>query len=403
MATDYVIPLTPSQNSTFAIFINGVQYILAFQYANAIDGDGVQEAGWQLDLMDQNNSPLILGIPLVTGANLLAQFAYLGLGFAMFCYTAGNPSAPPTFNNLGGAAQVVVEFSAFRVRFHVEQKSVQAPGLAVITVTNLKDSTAKTLLPEFLDVSLSAGYQGNLGTIFKGTTRQTRIGQETPTDTYCEIHAADERGYNWGVINKTHAAGSTAEDHWKSIAQVLQPYGVTLGYYPQQLLASLKYPRAVTLYGNVYHQARMIAQSLGCTWSIQRGVLQMVQANEAIPGNVVVMNAQTGMIGKPEQSQVGIAVRALINPTVGVNTILQLNNADIQTATLNQTNTGQAQNTLIPSTDADGQYKVMKMTWDGDTRGEPWYMDMVCLAASGSGYQPVSTTSSAAENDYVGP
>ncbi len=110
MATDYVIPLTPSQNSTFAIFINGVQYILAFQYANAIDGDGVQEAGWQLDLMDQNNSPLILGIPLVTGANLLAQFAYLGLGFAMFCYTAGNPSAPPTFNNLGGAAQVVVEF-----------------------------------------------------------------------------------------------------------------------------------------------------------------------------------------------------------------------------------------------------------------------------------------------------
>lgn len=294
------------------------------------------------------------------------------------------------------------DFSAFRFRFHVEQRSVQAPGLAVITITNLSDATAKTLLPEFLPVSLSAGYRGNVGTIFKGTTRQTRIGQETPTETYAEIHAADERGYNWGVINKTHAAGSTAEDHWKSIGEALKPYGVTMGYYPQQLLSAIKYPRAVPLYGNIYHQARMIAQTVKCTWSIQQSVLQMVEANASVPGGAVVMNARTGMIGKPEQSAVGIAVRALINPQIGVNTVLQLNNADIQQAVLNQTNTGAAQNTLIPSLAADGKYKVMKIVWDGDTRGQEWYMDMTCLASDGSGFVPPSTTSSGALNDYIG-
>lgn len=296
-----------------------------------------------------------------------------------------------------------VDLSAFRIRFHVEQKSVQAPGLAVITVTNLKDSTAKQFLPEFTPVTLSAGYQGNVGTIFKGTSRQTRLGQETPTDTYMECHAADERGYNWGVINKTHAAGSTMEDHWKSIQQAMAPYGVTMGYYPQQLLAAIKFPRAVVLYGNARDQARIIAQATGCTWSVQRGQLQLVQANDSVPGSAVVMNARTGMVGKPEQSQVGIAVRALINPQVGVNTILQLNNGDIQQQVLNQNNTGQAENSMIPSLASDGKYKVMKMSWDGDTRGESWYMDMVCLAANGAGFSPLSTSSAAALNDYIGP
>lgn len=33
--------------------------------------------------MDSGGADLIKGIPLITGADLLAQYAYLGLGFAL--------------------------------------------------------------------------------------------------------------------------------------------------------------------------------------------------------------------------------------------------------------------------------------------------------------------------------
>ncbi|HDS4945079.1 TPA: hypothetical protein QHY57_005346, partial [Klebsiella pneumoniae subsp. ozaenae] len=41
-------------------------------------------AFWCLDIMDSTGADLIKGIPLITGANLLAQYRYLGLGFSLY-------------------------------------------------------------------------------------------------------------------------------------------------------------------------------------------------------------------------------------------------------------------------------------------------------------------------------
>jgi hypothetical protein len=40
-------------------------------------------AFWCLDIMDSTGADLIKGIPLITGADLLAQYRYLGLGFSL--------------------------------------------------------------------------------------------------------------------------------------------------------------------------------------------------------------------------------------------------------------------------------------------------------------------------------
>jgi hypothetical protein len=41
-------------------------------------------AFWCLDIMDSSGADLIKGIPLITGADLLAQYRYLGLGFSLY-------------------------------------------------------------------------------------------------------------------------------------------------------------------------------------------------------------------------------------------------------------------------------------------------------------------------------
>ena len=56
---------------------------------------------WVIDIADSNGNPILSGIPLVTGVNLLGQFGYLNFGGQLVAQTENDPSAVPTFTNLG--------------------------------------------------------------------------------------------------------------------------------------------------------------------------------------------------------------------------------------------------------------------------------------------------------------
>jgi hypothetical protein len=94
----FEIPLVPSPQR-FAVQLGGTGYSLTFQFRNA----GLPEAGgtWVVDIGDSLGNPLVCGIPLVTGADLLAQYAYLNFGGALVVTSDGDPDAVPTFDNLG--------------------------------------------------------------------------------------------------------------------------------------------------------------------------------------------------------------------------------------------------------------------------------------------------------------
>lgn len=97
MSTIYKIPLTP-EAQIFKITLSGTDYWLTLTYANTTEG------GWILDIADANQDPLVVGIPLVTGADLLAQYAYLGFAGRLIVQTTFNPDAVPTYQNLGSEA-----------------------------------------------------------------------------------------------------------------------------------------------------------------------------------------------------------------------------------------------------------------------------------------------------------
>lgn len=78
-----------------------VQYRMVLQYRAAPLG------GWVMDLYDGLGNPLLCGTPLVTGADLLAQFAYLGLGGGIGIYSDGVPDAVPSFDNLGSGSHMI--------------------------------------------------------------------------------------------------------------------------------------------------------------------------------------------------------------------------------------------------------------------------------------------------------
>ncbi len=87
------IPLTAVPQS-FSISLNSVIYNLTIVW-------NTQSTSWTLDIADVNSNPILQGIPLITGADLLEQYAYAGIGGSLYVQSDGDQTAVPTFSNLG--------------------------------------------------------------------------------------------------------------------------------------------------------------------------------------------------------------------------------------------------------------------------------------------------------------
>lgn len=92
--TTYEIPLS-AQSQTLQVNLGGAFYRLALTWRDTA-------GGWFLDISDAGGNPLIGGMPLVTGANLLEQFAHIGIPGQLWVQSDGNaPDALPAYENLG--------------------------------------------------------------------------------------------------------------------------------------------------------------------------------------------------------------------------------------------------------------------------------------------------------------
>ena len=94
MPSLFEIPITPSTAQKFAVTLNTVTYNFQLRWCDP-------SQCWILDISDIADTPIVLGIPLVTGTDLLEQYAYLGFVGGLFVYTDFSPDTVPDFNSLG--------------------------------------------------------------------------------------------------------------------------------------------------------------------------------------------------------------------------------------------------------------------------------------------------------------
>jgi hypothetical protein len=275
-----------------------------------------------------------------------------------------------------------LDLSSLRITFRVERGDLQTPNSARIRVYNVSDSTACRIESEFTRVVLQAGYKGSYGIIFDGSIVQPKRGRESPTDTFMDIVAADgDAAYNFAVVNTTLAAGSVPADHVKVCTTAMSGYGVTAGY--QSDLGGNPLPRGKVMFGMARDYLATVAKTTQTLWSIQDGKLQIVPETSYVPGEVPVINAKSGMIGMPEQTQNGITVRMLLNPSIKIGRLIKLDNSSIQKYEYSLSTSQQAENqntALQNQINGDGLYYVMTSEIWGDTRGNDWYTQVVCLS-----------------------
>lgn len=293
-----------------------------------------------------------------------------------------------------------IDLSELHIQFQVNASDVETPNNAAIRVFNLSDETAGAIMrlpAEFGSVLLGAGYQ-DTGPIqiFKGSIKQVRRGRINPTDTYVDIFAADgDMAYNQSIV----AQSAKNVDTSKQIAITLQAMSrngvnsavapginLTAGQAPVPAASSnvtlgAVLPRGKVLFGLARSVLRDLAKTNNWTWTINGGVLTFISQTGYQAGEAVVLTSKTGMIGLPQQTDNGISVVCLLNAKIQSGALLQINNKSIQTAIVGPAFT--AINNL-PSLNADGYYKAIVVEHEGDTRGDPWYTKIICLAVDPS-------------------
>lgn len=91
--TTYEIPFSP-QPQSFTIALNGGSYRLTTRWCAPM-------LAWTLDIADADNVPMVQGLPLVTGTDILKQLAYLGIKGSIRVQSSGEITKVPGLAELG--------------------------------------------------------------------------------------------------------------------------------------------------------------------------------------------------------------------------------------------------------------------------------------------------------------
>lgn len=291
-----------------------------------------------------------------------------------------------------------LDLSALRIKFRVLAMDADRTPAAVITVFNLKDQTASQIQKEFTFVRLQAGYEsGNFGIIFQGTIKQVRRGRMDAKDSFVEILASDGDFWrSFGMMNKTVAAGSTIQQRADAIVTAANQMGdaannLDAGATTIPLKAGTggTLPRGRVMFGLSSYHLTNIAESGQSSWFVQDGKLNIVTRTGYLPGEIVVLNAQTGMIGVPEATEQGIQFTSLLNPQIRLGRRVQIANKDLKSAINTTTIREQgfprfSDINFAATVTNDGVYRTLLAEHFGDTRGNEWFTRGTCLAIDAS-------------------
>jgi hypothetical protein len=270
-----------------------------------------------------------------------------------------------------------------RMTFEITMKDISTPNVARIGIFNLTDASTNPAFYVGKRVKVSAGYvTGNSYILFDGEIIQSRNLRADVTDKVLAILATDKGdARNYAVVNKTLSAGHTHNDRVMACFEPMKALGVALGYIDTAALSKTKFPRGAALFGNAKDVLRQTCMATRTSWSIQQGKLQVLANDKALPGGEIVLNSRTGLVGMPVQTIQGIEGVCLLNGNMVPGCVVRIDQKSIQQAEFDPSVTGDPNNKLLNQYGiaADGRYKVFYVGHVGDSRGEPFFTNFVCV------------------------
>lgn len=254
------------------------------------------------------------------------------------------------------------QFSDLDVVFSVKKNLKATPNTCDLKIYNLsKDSRSALETIQDKDttpVQIEAGYVNATSIIFLGDLRRVDSGYQDGPDIVTVLSSGDgEKKHRTARVNisvkpqtSTHAV----------LTQVVKALGVSEGNLADAAnklsFASIgsMFSEGTVLSGSASREMDRICKSVGLTYSIQNGKLQLLPLGKVLDGLAINVSAQHGMVGTPTVDSKGILkVRVLMVPDVFPGRKIVLDSKRLK-----------------------GQYRIESTHHFGDTHGQDWYIDI---------------------------
>jgi hypothetical protein len=322
---------------------------------------------------------------------------------------------------------------SLRVNFQVRKNTLQSPNLFNARIYNLsKETMAKVI--EQKKVSLSAGYRhGRYGVIYRGTVVQFVKGKENATDTYLEIQAGDGDTLVFDALNTSYDKGTTNEatvkDALSKLGGGIKTGTIDMGDWGKQQLV-----RQRAYSGMIINFMRDHMNAGNLQFFVDDEQAHVIARNKYRPGATIELSPTTGLVGIPEVTPQGIQARCLLNPNLVLGGLIKistdlLSGVPYTPGSSIKKESGQAGGGgSFPAPDIPfesrfpvatwgaqlnsaftsptGTYKILLLEHTGDTRGNPWYSEMICVALDQAGqaiWSPDLPVGRTAVNAWGGP
>lgn len=258
-----------------------------------------------------------------------------------------------------------LDISELHCDFSIEKTDASSPNTAEFTIFNPSPETIDKIKTAFTKIIVNAGYDSNFGLIFTGNIKGAFYGKKG-TDSYVTITAGDgDREYNYTVINKTIAAGSTPAERNNVLVGAM---GMKTNYSSELRKDAL--PRGRVFYGRPADLLSEQSKTQDAIWSIQDGEVQILKRNELLPNEAVLLTGQTGLIGRPERTEDGIEGECLLNPLLRIGAVVKLENSNFNESVIKENKDTKEKTQANMNT--DGLYRLISITHSGNNYGGEW-------------------------------
>lgn len=243
--------------------------------------------------------------------------------------------------------------------FRVVKDLKKEPNTCEITIFNLnrqhREQLAQTEKPV---VELSAGYRGReeqssaalvavdallgdnaaggsgVGLIFRGDVRDVSSTYDPP-DWVTVLESGDgEDSTRFARINKSFAAGTSLETVLNSTAAAMK---VGIGNAAKKaasgklLEAGNEFLNSMTVSGPAQKELDRMVKSAGLEWSIQDGVLQLLDPGKPLEDVSIILSPDKGLVGSPTIGNDGvIRMRSLLNSDIVPGRQIELDSKAVQ-------------------------------------------------------------------------
>lgn len=254
-----------------------------------------------------------------------------------------------------------LQVDGLRCVFKATKTLLKQPNTLDLKIHNLSENSRGQMKTKGSKVTLSAGYVGSLAVIFSGTSRTVdhlHEGTEWVTHIQCGDGAI---GFTTGKFGQSYPPGTP-------LSKIATDAAGALGINPGNLSVKLSGAAQTALKGFTDKSPPgevldKVLRSLGLSFSIQDGAVQVLAPGSFLATSAVLLSEQSGLIGSPDHGTPNdkglpsvLKAKSLLNPMIKVGGKVQLQSDAVS-----------------------GLFGVQKVEHHGDQAGGEWYTDMELL------------------------